>query len=77
MTYKFFYKKRFFWESILVVGHRLDKELNRMDFYIPDGSIMSLTNWDRYDMKLGIDWVLFTKKQMEKESGQQIPLNVG
>jgi hypothetical protein len=76
MTYKIFYRKRFFWKRILVVGHRLDKELNRMDFYIPDGSIMSLTKWDRYDMKLGIDWVLFTKKQMEKESGQQIPLNV-
>jgi hypothetical protein len=76
MTYKILYRKRFFWKSITVIGHRLDKELNRMDFYIPDGSIVSLTKWDRYDMRLGLDWVLFTKKQMEKESGQQIPLNV-
>ena len=70
------YKKYFLWSKLTVTGHRLDKEINRMDFYLPDGSIVSIGNWSIYDMKLGVDWLLAVKKNMEEESGQTIKLTV-
>lgn len=76
-TYNFVYRRRLFWKSIKATGHRLDKELDRMDIFHEDGSITSLSQWSKYDLKLGTDWVLFTKKQMEKEAGQKIDLAVG
>ena len=74
--YKFYYRKRFFWKSIDVVGHQLDKIMDRMDLYLLNGLIMSISGWHLYDLKLKADWVLDTKKQMEKEAGQQISLNI-
>jgi len=76
MEYKFNYKKKWFWKSVKVIGHSLNKELNRMDLYLPDGSLISLSNWNQYDFNLGVDWVLSTKNRMEKESGQPVQLNV-
>lgn len=48
-----------------------------MDVYHVDGSITSISQWSKYDLRLGTDWVSFTKKSMEKESGQQVQLAVG
>lgn len=76
MKYKFKYKKGLFWKSKTVSGHRLDKDNNRMDLFLEDGSIYSISQWDKYDLYLGIDWVLENKKQMEKEAGQNITLNI-
>jgi hypothetical protein len=67
MLYTVYYKKRFFWKKIKVSGHRLEKELDRMDFYFPDETILSIGQWSHYDMKLGIDWVLAMKKQQQKQ----------
>lgn len=77
MVYIFKYKRWFFWKKKTVVGHKLDKELNRMDLYFPDGTIYSVPEWSKCELYLGHDWLLFTKKQMEKESGQPISLTVG
>ena len=74
MTYIFKYKKGWFWRSAKVVGHRLDQSNNRMDLFFENGSIKSIGQWDKYDLFLGTDWVLFTKNQMEDESGQDIKL---
>jgi len=76
-TYNFVYRRRMLWKSLKATGHRLDRELDRMDIFHEDGSITSLSQWSKYDLKLGTDWVLFTKKQMEKEAGQKIDLAVG
>ena len=78
MTYTFKYK-RFpiqFWRRIKkVVGHNLELEQNRMIVYKEDGSIIGIGNWSKMSMKLGVDWVLFTKDQMERESGQSVKLD--
>ena len=74
MTYKFSYRKRYFWKKIIAVGHNYLPESNRMDIYQKDGSIFSIGEWSKCDLKLGTDFVLFTKKQMEEESGQEIKL---
>jgi hypothetical protein len=76
MKYKFKYKKGFFWKSVTVTGHQTIKEMDRMDLIKEDGSIISLSQWSKYDLKLGQDWVLAVKKTMEKEAGQSIGLEV-
>ena len=76
MEYKVRFKKGMFWKSVVAMGHKLDKELDRMDIYLKDGSILSVAGWSRYDMNLGLDWVLSTRKRMEQESGQDIKLNI-
>lgn len=58
------------------MGHQYQKDIDRMDAYHTDGSITSIAKWSKYDLHLGTDWVLFTKKQMEKESGQDIKLKI-
>lgn len=73
-SYIFQYRKRLLWKSIKASGHKYYSDMNRMDVYHTDGSITSIAEWSKYDLKLGTDWVLFTKKQMEKESGQQVKL---
>lgn len=76
MKYIFKYKKGLLWKSIKASGHRLTPEIDRMDVYLEDGSIYSIGMWSKCDLKLGLDWVLSQKKQMEKESGQDIKLTV-
>lgn len=79
MTYNYYYKKNnaFFWRKIKnLVGHELCKETNKMICIHNDGSQTILSNWDKSDVRLKIDWVLFIKTQMEKESGKDIKLNM-
>ncbi len=76
MQYKLYYRRGWFWKSVTVIGHKFQQDYNRMDCFLPDGSIFSVGNWDKYDLRLKTDWVLATKKQMEKESGQDIKLTV-
>lgn len=72
-TYSVKVRKKFLWKNLTkLVGHKLDKDLNRMDFYFEDGSILSLSHWDQYDMKLGLDWKAFTLDQMSKEAGVKV-----
>lgn len=49
---------------------------NSMVLYFEDGSLERIGEWDKYDLKLGVDWKLSVKNQMEKEVGQDIKLNV-
>lgn len=74
MKYKVKIKRYLFWKTFTVIGHSYDKDCNRMDFYLEDGGIISYGNWSKYDLKLGQDWALAVKKQMEKESGQNVNL---
>lgn len=76
MKYKFKYKKGLFWTSAIITGHMISAELDRMDIFFEDGSLRSISNWSKYDLKLGVDWVAATKNLMEKESGQEVKLNV-
>jgi hypothetical protein len=76
-SYKFKYKKGWFYKTIQASGHKYYQDLNRMDIFHIDGSITSIGEWDKCDLKLGQDWLLFTKKDMEKQSGQKIDLTIG
>lgn len=75
-TYNFKYKKFLFTKTIKAIGHRYDKDTDRMDIYHVNGAITSIPQWSKYFLFLGVDWVLATKAAMEKEAGQKIELNV-
>lgn len=74
MTYTFQYKRGFFWKTIKnVKGHDYQVDSDRMDVYLISG-ILSISNWSKCDFRLGSDFMLFQKEQMEKESGQNIKI---
>ena len=75
-SYVFRYKKRFFFRKIIAIGHKYIPEMDRMDVHHHDGSITSFGRWSLYDLKLGQDWVLYTKRQIELESGQSVTLKL-
>ena len=75
MTYKFKYKCGRFYKSVSVIGHKYNKELDRMILMFKDGGIMEIASWSCYDCKLGKDWALAVKKEMEKQAGQSIPVD--
>lgn len=77
---KFVFKYRksgaWFWKSITVVGTKYHEVGDRMTLFFEDGGIQEIAGFKNYDAKLGIDWVLATKEQLEKEAGQPVKLNV-
>jgi len=60
-----------------LIGHRFDEHQNKMIFFYMDGSVKEVADWRNCEISLGVDWVAFTKSQMEKESGQAVRLEVG
>lgn len=75
-TYKFRYRRKFFWKSLRITGHDYNKELNKMIVYFEDGGIQEISQWHLCEVKLGADWLAVRKKQMEVAAGQAIPLAV-
>jgi hypothetical protein len=76
-SYCFSYKK-FLWFKKLTkcIGHRLDEKQDKMVIFFQDGSLREICNWSKCEIRLGADWVLWTKTQMEKESGTSVKMNV-
>ena len=46
-----------------------------MILYFQDGSIERIPEWSKYHFKLGVDWKLALKQQMEKEINQEVKVN--
>lgn len=79
MEYKFKFRRRFrlFFRTFKVIGHRYDDKLDKMVLYFPDSGVLEISRWKMCDAKLGPDWALAMKKDMEKQAGQSIPTAVG
>jgi hypothetical protein len=56
----------------MVIGHRFESDQDKMVLYFEDGSLREIKGWRSCELKLGVDWVLATKKLIEKEAGQEI-----
>lgn len=79
MKYKFKFRKHdaWFWRSRTVVGHGLDKDIDKMVLYFSDGSQEVIGQWSLHDCKLGTDWLLAAKDKTEKETNADIKLKIG
>jgi hypothetical protein len=75
MVYRFAWRRRFFWKSLKVMGHRYEKDQNKMVLFFEDGSVRELKEWTSCEVFLRQDWVLARKKQMESDSGLNVPLS--
>lgn len=74
--FKFKKQSSLFWKKIRAIGHMTHPESNRMDVFLEDGSIYSIGSWDKFDLSLGLDFITQQKRDMEREAGTTIPLNV-
>ena len=76
--YVFKYRRigKWMWSSVTVTGHQYSPANDKISLFLKDGSIHELPKFSELEIKLGTDWVLVTKEMMEKESGQDIKLNV-
>ncbi len=63
-------------EAGIYVKYKYVPNPNAMVLYFPDGTIERIGDWNSYDQKLGLDWKMNTKKDMSKEAGQEIQLNL-
>jgi hypothetical protein len=76
--YNFKYKRRFFFKSLKnAVGHHHHAQVDRMDVHFQNGSILSIPEWSRCYLKLGPDFFIFQKKELEKQAGQPIHTQIG
>ena len=74
MSYVFKYRRRFFWKKIKAVGHYYEADMDKMTVYLEKGGLISIPRWKEYYVSLGDDFTLYTKKQMETQSGQKVDL---
>lgn len=75
--YKFQYRRRFLWKSIIVIGHQYLPDQGKMVVFFPNGSILEIANWHDCECRLGTDWVNATKRMQEAKAGREISLAVG
>jgi hypothetical protein len=72
MVFKFKYRRRFFWHTIVAEGVRYENELDRMVLVLPGKKTYEICHWKDCDCQLGPDWFLAQKEQMSKEAGTEI-----
>ena len=72
-SYLFKWKRRLFFHTKKVVGHRYEKEQDKMVLFFENGGIREIKLWTQCENVLGSDWALIMKKQMEQQSGVSIP----
>jgi hypothetical protein len=59
-----------------LIGHRFDKDQDKMVVYYRNGSVKEIAKWSQCEVFLDTDWVIFTKTQMEKEANTSVKLSV-
>jgi len=74
MQYKIKYRRFLFWKTKTIVGHKVED--NTLVLFYQDGGLETVAGWNRYSLRLGTDWVLAAKKNMESQSGVDIKLNM-
>lgn len=78
MRYKITFKRLGFFskkQSVIVKGHNYDATTDKLVLFFPNGTIREVARWKDCEVFLGEDWVLATKKEMEKEAqGLNVPL---
>jgi hypothetical protein len=73
MKYKFKWKRFLLPRSKTVVGHRYEKDQDKMVLFFENGGVREIKKWTRCECRLGADWAQAMKKQMEQKAGTTIP----
>jgi hypothetical protein len=76
MEYRFRFKHKWFWHSRKVIGHHFDESQNKMILYFANGGLEEIASWKSCSAKLGSDWALTVKKNMEQQAGVPIAVNL-
>jgi hypothetical protein len=75
---KFKKDSSWFWTVRTLKGFIYNKEQDRMILHLASGGIEEIPNWTKvYRVALGPDYIAHVKTEMEKESGQPIPMKTG
>ena len=53
-----------------MVGHKYDKDQDKMVLFADDGSLSEIAKWSNCECKLGVDWVNATNESIKEEAGQ-------
>ena len=69
-NYIFRWKHYLFFSKESVTGHKYVEDQNKMILYLPNGGIREIANWSQCECKLGLDWVLAVKEQINSEAGK-------
>ena len=75
--YKFSYRRNGFWYKFKVIGHNYDTTQDKMAVYFEDGGVREIKHWKECEIRLGADWFVHKKKEMESQAGQKIPTTIG
>lgn len=75
--YNFRYRRWLFWKTIKAIGHDYDDKLGMMVVLLPNGGLTTIKNWKQCELKLGSDWFIATRKEMENSIGMKIPTKIG
>ena len=70
------YKSSLFWKKQKITGHSYNKEVDKLVIFKKDGALEEIAEWSKHHVKLGVDFIAAQKKQMEKETGTDIKLNL-
>lgn len=76
MRYTIKFRKFLFWRSYTVIGNTYDRQLDKMCLSFADGSQREIPGWSKYEVFVGPDWALAVKADLERKSGQAIPVNL-
>ena len=75
MLYKIRYRRKgqWFWRNLKdVKGHNVVED--KLEVFFNDG-ITLIPKWSELDFKLGSDFILKQKEDLEKEAGQTVNIN--
>lgn len=74
--YNLKFKRFLFWKTLKnLKGHQLCAELDRLDVFLADGSLLSIPQWSKCYLKLGPDFFLHQKQHLESVTGQDLKIH--
>lgn len=71
---KFKHKSAFLWKRRKISGHVYMAEIDKMVLHFKQSRIEEIPEWSKHYVKLGSDFLLAQKEQMEKETGVDVKL---
>lgn len=75
-SYRIKFRRHIIWRTFVIVGHKYDDALDRLNLNFADGSIREIANWSKCEAHFGPDLALKKKSDMEQKVGQSVPVRL-